>query len=81
MMARLQQRRYQMPLVTNISNGIDSNLREQLDNNFKELDKSRININGYEFNTTVDRIDYIEKAIKQLGLPIDPREEKELYGG
>lgn len=81
MMARLQQRRYQMPLVTNISNGIDSNLREQLDNNFKELDKSRININGYEFNSTADRIDYIESVLKQLGMPIDPKEENEMYGG
>lgn len=70
-----------MPLVTNISNGIDSNLREQLDSNFKELDESRININGYEFNTTADRMDYLESVLKQLGFPIDPREEKELYGG
>lgn len=70
-----------MPLVTNISNGIDSNLREQLDNNFKELDKSRININGYEFNTTADRIDYLESVLKQLGMPIDPKEENEMYGG
>lgn len=70
-----------MPLVTNISNGIDSNLREQLDNNFKELDKSRININGYEFNTTADRMDYLESVLKQLGMPIDPKEENEMYGG
>lgn len=70
-----------MPLVTDVSNSADSNLRDQLNNNFKELDKARTNINGYEFNSNADRIDYIEKAIKQLGLPIDPREEKELYGG
>lgn len=70
-----------MPLVTNVSNSIDGNLREQLDNNFTELDKSRININGYEFNSTSDRIDYIESVLKQLGMPIDPKEEKELYGG
>lgn len=70
-----------MPLVTNISNGIDSNLREQLDNNFTELDKSRININGYEFNTTADRMDYLESVLKQLGMPIDPKEENEMYGG
>lgn len=70
-----------MALVTNISSSVDGNLRDQLNDNFSELDKSRININGYEFNSSADRIDYIEKAIKQLGLPIDPREEKELYGG
>lgn len=70
-----------MPLVTNVSNSIDRNLREQLDNNFKELDKSRVNINGYEFNSTADRMDYLESVIKQLGMPIDPKEEKELYGG
>lgn len=70
-----------MPLVTNVSNSIDGNFREQLDSNFKELDKSRININGYEFNSTADRMDYIESVIKQLGMPIDPKEEKELYGG
>lgn len=70
-----------MPLVTNVSNSVDGNLREQLDSNFKELDKSRININGYEFNSTADRMDYIESVIKQLGMPIDPKEEKEIYGG
>ncbi|KAA8446929.1 hypothetical protein [Weissella paramesenteroides] len=70
-----------MPLVTNVSNSVDGNLREQLDSNFKELDKSRININGYEFNSTADRMDYIESVIKQLGMPIDPKEEKEMYGG
>lgn len=70
-----------MPLVTNVSNSIDSSLREQLDSNFKELDKSRININGYDFNTIASRLDYIEGVLKQLGFPIDPREEKELYGG
>lgn len=70
-----------MPLNQNVSNKLDKTLKEQLDNNFKELDKIRININGYEFNSTSDRIDYIEGVLKQLGFPIDPREEKELYGG
>lgn len=70
-----------MPLVTNVSNSVDGNLREQLDSNFKELDKSRININGYEFNSTADRMDYLESVLKQLGMPIDPKEEKEMYGG
>lgn len=70
-----------MPLNHNVSNKLDKTLKEQLDNNFKELDKTRININGYEFNTTASRLDYIEEILKQLGFPIDPREEKELYGG
>lgn len=65
----------------NLSNSLDQKLRNQLIDNFKELDKSRININGYEFNSMSDRINAIEHSIKQLGMPIDPREEKELYGG
>lgn len=70
-----------MSLNHNVSNKLDKTLKEQLDNNFKELDKTRININGYEFSTTANRLDYIESILKQLGFPIDPREEKELYGG
>lgn len=70
-----------MPLNQNVSNKLDKTLKEQLDNNFKELDKSRININGYEFNTTADRMDYLESVLKQLGMPIDPKEENEMYGG
>lgn len=70
-----------MPLNQNVSNKLDKTLKEQLDNNFKELDKTRININGYEFSTTAGRLNYIEGVLKQLGFPIDPREEKELYGG
>lgn len=49
--------------------------------NFGELDKARTNINGYEFNTLADRLDAIEKVAKQLGLPIDPREESEELNG
>lgn len=66
-----------MPLQTQISNSVDQKMRDQLNGNFVELDKSRVNVNGYEFNTTSDRLDAIEKVIKQLGLPIDPREESE----
>jgi len=66
-----------MPLQTQISNSVDQKMRDQLNGNFVELDKSRVNVNGYEFNTTSDRLDAIEKVIKQLGLPIDPREENE----
>lgn len=68
-------------LEVNLSDSLDQKLRNQLINNFKELDKSRININGYEFNSTSDRMDYIESVLKQLGMPIDPKEEKKLYGG
>ncbi|GEP74928.1 hypothetical protein [Weissella thailandensis] len=64
-----------------LSNSLDQKLRNQLIDNFKELDKAHININGYEFNSTADRIDYIESVLKQLGMPIDPKEEKEMYGG
>ncbi|WP_312979838.1 hypothetical protein [Leuconostoc falkenbergense] len=70
-----------MALQTKMSNSLDQNLRDQLDGNFGELDKTRTNINGYEFNTLADRLDAIEKVAKQLGLPIDPREEKNLYEG
>lgn len=69
-----------MALVTNISSSVDGNLREQLNDNFAELDKSRINVNGYEFNSTADRLDAIENVVKQLGFPIDPKEQKEMYG-
>lgn len=70
-----------MALQTTISNSLDKNLRDQLDGNFRELDKARTNINGYEFNTLADRLDAIEKVAKQLGLPIDPREESEELNG
>ncbi|MCM6827623.1 hypothetical protein [Leuconostoc mesenteroides] len=70
-----------MALQTTMSNSLDQNLRDQLDGNFGELDKARININGYEFNTLGDRLDAIEKVAKQLGLPIDPREESEELNG
>lgn len=70
-----------MPLVNNVSNSLDKTLKEQLDNNFKELDKARINSNGYEFNTIASRLNYLEEVIKEIGLPIDPREEKEMFGG
>lgn len=70
-----------MALQTTMSNSLDKNLRDQLDGNFGELDKARININGYEFNTTADRMDYLESVLKQLGMPIDPKEENEMYGG
>lgn len=66
-----------MPLQTQISNSVDQKMRDQLNGNFVELDKSRININGYEFNTTADRLDAIEKGLKTLGIPIDPNEEQE----
>ena len=70
-----------MALQTQMSNSLDQNFRDQLDGNFGELDKSRTNINGYEFNTTADRMDYLESVLKQLGMPIDPKEENEMYGG
>lgn len=70
-----------MALQTTMSNSLDKNLRDQLDGNFGELDKARININGYEFSTTADRMDYLESVLKQLGMPIDPKEENEMYGG
>lgn len=70
-----------MALQTKMSNSLDQNLRDQLDGNFGELDKARVNINGYEFNTLADRLDAIEKVAKQLGLPIDPREESEELNG
>lgn len=70
-----------MALQTQMSNSLDQNFRDQLDGNFGELDKSRTNINGYEFNTLADRLDAIEKVAKQLGMPIDPKEENEMYGG
>lgn len=70
-----------MALQTTMSNSLDRNLRDQLDGNFSELDKARTNINGYEFNTLGDRLDAIEKVAKQLGLPIDPREESEELNG
>lgn len=66
-----------MALQTKMSNSLDQNLRDQLDGNFGELDKSRTNINGYEFNTTAERLDAIEKGLKLLGVPIDPNEEQE----
>lgn len=66
-----------MALQTTMSNSLDKNLRDQLDGNFGELDKARTNINGYEFNTLADRLDAIEKVVKQLGFPIDPNEGKE----
>ncbi|MDF8374067.1 hypothetical protein G9401_00465 [Weissella paramesenteroides] len=68
-------------LEVNLSNSLDQKLRNQLIDNFKELDKLRININGYEFSSVNDRLNAIESALKQLGMPIDPKEEKELYGG
>ncbi|MCT4377626.1 hypothetical protein EFM21_00335 [Leuconostoc falkenbergense] len=70
-----------MALQITMSNSLDKNLRDQLDGNFGELDKARVNINGYEFNTLADRLDAIEKVAKQLGLPIDPREESEELNG
>ncbi len=70
-----------MALQTKMSNSLDQNFRDQLDGNFGELDKARVNINGYEFNTLADRLDAIEKVAKQLGLPIDPREESEELNG
>lgn len=70
-----------MPLQTKMSNSLDQNLRDQLDGNFGELDKTRTNINGYEFDTLADRLNAIEKVVKQLGLPIDPREESEELNG
>lgn len=68
-------------LEVNLSNSLDQKLRNQLIDNFKELDKLCININGYEFSSVNDRLNAIELALKQLGMPIDPKEEKELYGG
>lgn len=68
-------------LEVNLSNSLDQKLRNQLIDNFKELDKLRININGYEFSSVNDRLNAIESALKQLGMPIDPKEEKEMYGG
>lgn len=66
-----------MALKTQMSNSLDQNLRDQLDGNFGELDKARVNINGYEFNSTAERLDAIEKGLKALGIPIDPNEEQE----
>lgn len=40
-------------------------------------DVNRTNINGYQFQNTNERMNYIESVLKQLGLPIDPREESE----
>lgn len=70
-----------MALQTKMSNSLDQNLRDQLDGNFGELDKARTNINGYEFDALADRLNAIEKVAKQLGLPIDPREESEELNG
>ena len=68
-------------LEVNLSDSLDQKLRNQLIDNFKELDKLRININGYEFNSVNARLKAIEKSLKLLGMPIDPKEEKEMYGG
>ena len=68
-------------IEVNLSDSLDQKLRNQLINNFKELDKSRVNINGYEFSSVNDRINAIEKSLKLLGMPIDPKEEREIYGG
>ncbi|MCS9983692.1 hypothetical protein EFL35_01595 [Weissella paramesenteroides] len=68
-------------LEVNLSDSLDQKLRNQLIDNFKELDRLRININGYEFSSVNDRINAIEKSLKLLGMPIDHKEEKEMYGG
>lgn len=60
-----------MALQTKISNNFDHTLRDQLDENFEELDKARINIDGKEWPTVSDRLDAIEKALKFMGMPID----------
>lgn len=60
-----------MALQTKISNNFDHTLRDQLDGNFEELDKARINIDGKEWPTVSDRLDAIEKALKFMGMPID----------
>ena len=68
-------------IEVNLSDSLDQKLRNQLIDNFKELDKLRININGYEFNSVNARLNAIEKSLKLLGMPIDPKEEREIYGG
>lgn len=39
-------------------------------------DVNRTNINGYQFQNTNERMNYIEKALKKTGIPIDPEEEQ-----
>lgn len=59
-----------------ISEKIDNNFRNELVENFTELDNDKVNINGYKFNTIGERIAYLEKNMKTFGMPIDPEEEK-----